>query len=497
MKLIRISSDDNSAFFETQFNQSINIKPMSKIGLNNFSANLKPTQLISQSNNIKFKILAELAGDLMEGEALITDNTYNRNNFWDMLDEITNDFNSTLEYKHTTVSPINSTENLLGSQWRCSVVDKQINTEFRIGYNNSEINNFQKSITINFPSSKTLAMANAYSSTTNYNNIITSKYNIAKGVGYLRVQLNKLIKDDTSTASLNSQGFFMGFSKITLPNYLPVNFEEADISYGVGIGWNSVSDKFEFYYQEGGRPIALNIEVPYIGVGAAGNPGIEIMTNAKAIQISYTDILNQRIIIKQFEYDVGGNLYPFIGFHSNENFCSVSNYCWTLDPFSIITTDHSAQQIPNSLFINPNQFTVKGLDFSSQLLIDFLNYDIKQVTTLESPGEKGAYNFIAPKLFFPSISERNFILELLSFNVESYDSSQKQRRNIISCVITSDENDVISNEPNIIFIDLLNEQEIDIRNLTLRLVDINYNPIEVLGTSVATVLIADEKEKSF
>ena len=118
--------------------------------------------------------------------------------------------------------------------------------------------------------------------------------------------------------------------------------------------------------------------------------------------------------------------------------------------------------------------------------------------TIPTDGYSIAFvNFQSDTLFYPAINSRNFILELITFNIDSYDSSQKQRRNILSSVISSDENEVITTEPNVIFLDMLNGQDLDIRNLTLRLVDTEYNPIRLNGKSTLTLLIANENERSF
>ena len=83
-------------------------------------------------------------------------------------------------------------------------------------------------------------------------------------------------------------------------------------------------------------------------------------------------------------------------------------------------------------------------------------------------------------------------------NVESYDSSQKQRRNIISSLISSDDQDRITKDDgNVIFLDINNKDKVDLRNIKLRLMDGNYNSVTTGGRCVATLLLADQNEKSF
>lgn len=493
MKLIRISSDDDSAIFETQFNENINVKPMSKIALSSFSGNVKPIQLQTFSDQITYRI--EWGAYSLSPTISILNGIYNRNNFFDLLDQITNGFNSKLVYNNTT-----NDENLLGGQWRATVIDKRVSIHYEIGYNQRRINNdFQLASTLN-NTSDILGMNTSEASTPLYTNSATSKYNVSMGNGYLRAQIYNLVNDTSAPAGFIQQGFILGFSKTVLPDSIPGNFAQSNIDFALGVGWNGSA--FEFYIQQGSTIAGLGVNPVFNSIGDTSNSFVEVMVNGSKVQCYYTNLANTRVLLTEFAHNSADKLWGFYCFHSNKNFASLKYYEWTTDPFNNPTTSHSRDATnPNNLYINPNNFTLKELVFTSQNVPKFLGYDIEPdingYRTLISPLAPGGYNFIGNNLFYPSINNRSFILELLSNNLESYDSTQKQRKSILSSVLSSNQIDVIEKEPNIIFIDLNNKNELDMRNIRMRLVDTDYNNVELVGKSVATILIADENEKSF
>ena len=503
MKLIRITSDDDNGIFETQFNQSINIKPMSKIGLNNISANLEPTIFDSITENVKFAYNTVSNLDDDETFATITNEIYTRNNFGSLLDQITNGLNGNLLYDSN-----DSKAYLLGNQFRAAVIDERVNIELRVGGNtvswagSQTLSNSSASIIAPTPPSTAWGMSDSVASTQDYTNGIYSNYNIAKGVGYFRFQINKLAQDGAAGAGLNAQGFIIGLSKTVLSDKKPADITSSDITYGIGVGWDG--SKFVMYGQKEGVIDNFNVEPTYASEGDITNTVLEIRVNGSSIQLCYSLGGTTPIIVERtYPHLSATDLYPFIVFHSNELYTKASFPETTLDPYATARSSSTRRNIritgTQKVFKVPTNvaITQKRLEFSSNTFANFLGYS-KDEYLLPTDGPSIAFvNFQAENLFFPSINSRDFILEIITFNIDSYDSSQKQRRNILSSVITSDENEVISTEPNIIFLDILNSEPLDIRNLTLRLVDTEYKPVRLTGKSTLTILVADEKERSF
>jgi hypothetical protein len=503
MKLIRITSDDDNGIFETQFNQSINIKPFSKIALNNLNANLKPIIIDSVNESVTFTYNTDKVANDKILTARITNEIYTRNNYGDLLDQITNGLNGDYLYKDKVLTY------LLGNQIRATVIDEVVNIEMRVAPNsidwatNDLYSTKSPSILAPTGSSTVWSMVDTIGSTATYVNGIYSNFNVAKGVGYFRFQINKLVQDTSLPGGvLKDQGFLIGLSKSVFSDFETSDVDEDDITYGIGVGWNGTG--WTMYGQQGGVIDDFNQAPTYASEGDITNSVLEVRVNGSFIQLCYSIGGAKPVVVERtYTHISKTELYPFIIFHSNELYTRASYPETTLDPYvSGITTDVVRDyRVPltQKVFSVPtrNRVTQKQLKFSNIAMANFLGYS-KSTYLIPTDSFSTAFvNFQSDTIFYPAINSRNFILELITFNIDSYDSSQKQRRNILSSVISSDENEVITTEPNVIFLDMINSEPLDVRNLTLRLVDTEYNPVKLSGKSTLTILIADANERSF
>ena len=95
----------------------------------------------------------------------------------------------------------------------------------------------------------------------------------------------------------------------------------------------------------------------------------------------------------------------------------------------------------------------------------------------------------------------SFIVETLSIPLESFNSSidrnkpnaketNGSRRNILATIPFTDSEALVQYEPNeIVYIDIKNDNKLDIRNLELRVLDNNFDPIRIVGEADLTLLI--------
>jgi len=112
---------------------------------------------------------------------------------------------------------------------------------------------------------------------------------------------------------------------------------------------------------------------------------------------------------------------------------------------------------------------------------------------------------------FETIFTKNdsYIVETLSLPLLSYNSSirftnniannnqingnrqtQGSRRNILATIPFTDATGLVQYEPNeIVYIDISNNQKINLRNLELRILDSNFDPIRIIGLADMTLLI--------
>ena len=98
-------------------------------------------------------------------------------------------------------------------------------------------------------------------------------------------------------------------------------------------------------------------------------------------------------------------------------------------------------------------------------------------------------------IIYSLLTSNIYLVELLNMKVDSYDNfkSKRGRANILAVVNANEYNSgnidkVLMYEPgNPIYISLLNAQELSLRNIRLRVVNLDYSAIETSGTSTVTL----------
>ena len=318
-----------------------------------------------------------------------------------------------------------------------------------------------------------------------YTNCFTGKYFLAQGIANFSILIRKLNKDTHHLTTLNEQGLLMALCDKEID---PANMTAGDIRFGFGASYDSSSNNVILYHQEGNVITNSNITMPRVPEnGTVKKNTLTMLVSGNKVELfeirgetgvatlihTYTNVSNRK-------------LYPVMIYHSSIYYALTFMPKTTFSPYEVVSTPSPISDYP-----------ARDIQLTNNLPTNMVNYFNYDTTKLVAPTTIAGYDYSAPRMFVPSLIERNFILELITFNVESYDSSQKQRRNIISNIISADENDIVSNEPNIIFIDLNNKNKIDMRNLTMRLVDEYYNPINISGTATAVLLIAGKEERNF
>ena len=88
------------------------------------------------------------------------------------------------------------------------------------------------------------------------------------------------------------------------------------------------------------------------------------------------------------------------------------------------------------------------------------------------------------------------MVELLNLSVDSFDSSISGRRNILSVIPQSynDKNQIVYTAPFPIWLDLLNQYKVDLRELKLRLLRNDNTPLIIKGLATAVILIKSGDE---
>jgi len=190
-------------------------------------------------------------------------------------------------------------------------------------------------------------------------------------------------------------------------------------------------------------------------------------------------------------------LIPYLGIFSTASHIRIGNATFsqqpTLEPNAGIdglelVSGVGATPFPSRTTIN----TIYNLIFSSSTLANFLGFEnLNRNEKLEKTAT-GRFegDFELSKLF----STNTYLVELLSENLDSYDSLDGGRKNLLAPIPISDQvissTGMIHYEPsNLIYINLKNNKDKLIRNLRARIVTNTYSPIKVEGVAEINVLI--------
>jgi len=192
--------------------------------------------------------------------------------------------------------------------------------------------------------------------------------------------------------------------------------------------------------------------------------------------------------------DDGAQVYPFVVFFSNDQFLEISELqlCLSTEEPSDLEVEFTpADGWDRNL--NPlvplNQATENRLTFPSLTFAEFMGFE-KQIQPPATPYNGIIFPTSADFPFQPRITTQSIIVICESFELDSYDTTQSQRKSILAVVPIERNNDGNVNiAPSPLFISVKNINPIQFRNLRFRLVDGNYQPIKLFGTASMVVLI--------
>jgi len=242
--------------------------------------------------------------------------------------------------------------------------------------------------------------------------------------------------------------------------------------------------------------------------------------------------------------DSGKDLFPFVCLYKPLNTIKVDQVACNWDSafddyYTPLSTDKRSTQnlstlkFPRGLSAphatmdeSSNGVSIWKLESNSLAVSRFLGWGHSVFgTNLANPfidpvperHEQTLYNTIAPQqrnLYFPTrfdatqpdgvagehilfsiLSSNIYLLEMLNMKLDSYDNfnSKRGRANILAVINSNEFNTgnidrVMLYEPNDpIYISLLNAQELSLRNIRCRLVNLDYSPVHTVGHSTCTI----------
>jgi len=536
MRLIRCTTENNEGRFNGQLNDDVTLEPGSSIALKSLSCEIAPprldlrydadrvltwsvngTSVNTLSNSIPAQVYEDSTADELDKA---TKAALNRSMYYNM----------TGAAAFTRASTGGFEQQCLGAQWDVSVGNDnntlitlkkgQIGTQADQFMNSENRSDNVQIANVNTVQLNTVQQFSASAASPAAPQVMFCRDPISSGTGFFEcLGLTGLY--DPATADPDRNGFMLGLSYTNLSELTPAGLvQKLDeiMDYGIGMAFEAATDhcRLMYQYRNAGGVTVGPAEINQGNLGKAltaddqNNARVRLQISDGIVWFMTTNgpstaigNLVQSTVIgmpTQNAPPLGERpLYPFVVFYTDIARTSIAELNVSLAPVgdNIPGVTPPAGSDPalwplTPLFVD---FT-SSLTFPTDSFASFLGYKTR---SLPANGVRTATDFVAlSKLpFLPRVLTSDIMVLCESFELDSYDTSQRQRKSILSVIPVSADmraTGVVIERGDENFIDIKNLAAQTFRNLRFRLVDSNYNPLAVNGESALVVLTKHKEE---
>lgn len=482
MKLIRLTSESGTGVFDCNFNDGIKIKENSSVALQSLSANLGGGNLnIDNDNN---GLTYQIKNGYLRQVNLRNFN-YNPSNADQLLDDITNTLNADARWE-------TGLNKIIGLEWKVFKNGANVSISYKVQpiaeYDTTfEFNNVFRATTNNGTWGKTDGQPGGLDFTTCA--LVNSE--VSKGNGVWRCRIGRL----GDGGDINTSGFYWGLTKDPVD---PDQFEERNLNFAIYATNNG--GVLQYYtVLDGVR--TLNATTPTTPVAPAGagylnNDFLECAIDGNKIKLNvYQTAAATKTTLAEFNYN-NEALYPCMVFIGNRANATCNAVRWTPSPWigaPLIAPqnnlhDDGLSAPPNPA--NPIPLTDNLVIFESSQVAAYLGYDFRRIPTagFEKAGDE--LDLVATQSYTVGLDVNSFLVQFLNLNVDSYDSLREQRENILAVVPNTNLNGELDYSPPYpVFLDLMNDSPLTIRNIKARIVNNDYSAIEMFGQAEINIII--------
>ena len=330
-------------------------------------------------------------------------------------------------------------------------------------------------------------------------------HNLCIGVGVFRVRLNNL-----SGTSATNKGYTIGLSSVN-----PANFNSGSAGraftlddFEVGISaLNPYADgNYGVITNTGGTgsitPAAPAVTPNNAGVGNEKDVASIEICNGRLRLVIYQhdaaapDFPHTRIL-HDVPYNPANALYGVIVIHGKSSLIDLKDIKFSGNSFSDQSAPNAVDEDPDYLgkATPPRQITtttLNSLEWPTLTVSQWFGYE-----QLLYDNVRGTPNvdFIADTIFKANIENDLYLVEMLNLQLESYDTFEQGRKNILAIVPYDDENAKVAYDPNnLLFLDLNNKETLNISSLKFRLVRADYSAPETIGITTAVLFFKGKDE---
>jgi hypothetical protein len=477
VKLVRLTTTDQQAIFDNNFNTEILINEKSQIALKSLTLErVRDVVTINESNKeIDFTI------DGTAQKAILTEEIYDPLLINDpekrLLEDMTNKFNQYAEYD----------ENMVGFEAKCEINEGKVNIEFQQGLLNENAADWRAKPTTPSTIERTTQGSDYFYGAdisgalpATIMDFTQTKY-LSKGVPQISFELGQV---GTSVQDCWAAGFCL-----TDPDEIQGLLGIDDLRYGLQLPSQS-GGAISYDLIENGNLAGSTFVTPTFV-----NPTSELNDAIKITKELFSDTPSYRIVITHdgvdysftsplLDTELTQELYPVILFLGGKENSLIRNLKNTISPFN-----------PNHQTPTPTKGLEGFINFQGDSLRKYLRYDTLRVPPIGL--NKGyPFNFNADKTYKPNNQADAFIVEFLNLPLTSWDGLIETRNpylNVIPIVVDAGDK-LIYDTPFPIFIDIDNAQQLGLRNLKVRILNNDLSPFEMTGLASMTLLIKDKDE---
>lgn len=494
MKLIRLTTENENALFDNIFNEDIIIKPNSRICLQVLTTQLNKDVLVinNQNNEIQFTLDGVTPGDPDYYKICLENGVYDSSNMEVLLTDFTDKLN---------LAMTGNTSATLGKQWLVALKGNRLEIQCKRGevltFNQFGIFTkylISQNISLNELSGQNWVDREGGTVMTN-DSYFTSKQPTNKGASALRCQL----RNDGSA----NTGFILGYTSETMATTTN-GIQYTDLAYAI----EYVGQGLEYKVYVNGAQVPngnlLAHPVAYIeGPADYQNDSLSIEI-ANGIYSFYIDKISGTEYEHILIYTTGDtintpNLFAcgvFVGDTGIWNFENTTDPYYLLNDKPIrykrspllpkygvpIPTEPTPSQ---TYFRIVNTQLAIALGFTSDENLKLVNSPTIYYTLLDD------ISYLANTAFFLKLNIDSYIVELLNLKINSMDGLSNQHKNFLAVI--PNQGTVVERvtyiAPILIWIDLNNKEQINLRQLKARIIREDLTPIVCYGSSQLVLLI--------
>lgn len=545
MKLIRLTTTDENAHFDSLFNEDIIINENSQIALQSLSIEdeYREIEINGDNDNLFYNLRVGGVNSVDRkvtlahtGNAVGQEETYNSNNYQILFNDIMLKLNQALQSDLSANNVLVTGGVEIGTQWRCSVLKDTTATgkviieakQSRLAsrYTDLDANITQRTLTTTGSVGATLQ----HTTPTNTENAIWNKtenepaqngnssmtyfqHSLTKGCGLFRVKVSTFVADVGSETNLEA-GAIIGVTTSPIGEFIDKSdLTNAQINFGIHL------DKKAGTYKVIKDGVWTDSGVNFVyGATAGTRPILEIVIELGRIRgkLYQDDGAGGNIITRYLfdePYDNVTPYYPFMIFRgkftSGVSGVRLTQIRLTSDPYYDIelSENHYPDNSGIDVLVGTNGPTQNKTPTScffrieGSSLMSFLGFNQQRYPNTGTLVVSG-FNITASLPFkFTDFSDA-FLVIMDNIKLKSYDDydpngTRKGSRRDILCVIPKeDTTGNIIYEPNsLLWLDIDNYEKMYLRDIKARILKTDYSPIIANGLTSMVILVRDSKEK--